>query len=526
MTALDMAISGPDRLRRARVLALRIGLPLLAAELFGSALLIYRQPIEQTWQWMSYLIAGMVCAALIWPTRRAIRLRQRKRLEGFGIALLGLMSLMVLVRITALLFVGMVVDPTMSLFRPAFAFLPCLFMGAMLLLPSRRALIGCWAMWLAVLGLILIAMVVNGWTMDRGGLPELLIWHVFGNLLFILIMHAMPGLEDALHHSATEVGELRERALLLDHISANEQRFNLVMDSLQVGVWDQRFENGELVERWWSPRYYELIGYTPEELPPSAESMTRLLGEGDADRIRHQLYDQLRADNKGVTATDARMLTKDRGWRWFNIACKGQFDAEGRIVRITGAIEDIHLRRVAEIELRAAQEELIGLAYRDALTNLPNRRAFDEQMAREWDRARRNGKPLSLLSLDIDWFKGYNDYYGHPAGDECLRQVAGAISQCLRRPSDFAGRVGGEEFLVVMPETDAAGALKVARLMESTLRDLALPHHDSPLSVVTFSIGLTTTLVTAGAQLEALLARADHNLYESKRAGRSCITAD
>ncbi len=524
MTALDIATTGPDRLRRARILALRIGLPLLSAEMFGSALLVYRQPIEQTWQWMAYLIVGVVCALLIWPSRRAIRLQQRERLEVFGVALLALMSMMVLVRITALLFVVTVMDPTMSLFRPVFAFLPCLFLGAMMLLPSRRALLGCWALWIAVLLLILLAIVVNGWTTDRNGLLELLIWHVFGNLLFMLVMHAMPGLEDALHDSAAEVDELRERTRLLDHINANEQRFKLVTDSLQVGVWDQRFEQGVLVERWWAPRYYELLGYTPEELPPTPESMQRLMGEDGDGHIRERLYKQLHKDNDGITSIDARMLTKDRGWRWFNIACKAEFDSQGRFSRITGAIEDIHQRYVAEMELRAAQVELIALAYRDALTNLPNRRAFDEQLKREWDRARRSGQMLALLTLDIDWFKGYNDRYGHPAGDECLRRVAEVIGKCLRRPGDFAGRVGGEEFQVVMPETDIHGALLVATQMETRLREQALPHEGSPLKVVSCSIGVAAITPTPALRLEDLIEQADALLYESKRLGRARVT--
>ena len=524
MTAIDIATAGPARLFRARLIALRIGLPLLAAEMFGSALLVYRQPIQQTWQWLAYLVVGCLCLLLIWPARRAAKRKQYVQLEWFGITLLALMSAMTLVRATALLFVVGVLDPGMSLFRPTFAFLPVLFLGAMVLLPSRRALLASWILWLTVLALIVTAIFVNGWTMDRNGLPELLTWHVLGSLLFMLVMHAMPALEDALYHSAAEVTELRERTQLMDRISASEQRFNLVMDSLQVGVWDQRFDQGMSLNSWWSPRFYELVGYTPEELPAGGQSMRQLVGD-QADHVREALLSQLRKDKDGVTSIDARVHTKDHGWRWFNIACKAQFDTEGQFSRITGAIEDIHPRRIAEMELRAAQEELIALAYRDALTNLPNRRAFDDQLQREWERARRNGKPLSLLSLDLDWFKGYNDYYGHPAGDECLRQVASVISECVRRPGDFSGRVGGEEFLILMPETDAAGAMKVARLMEETLRERALPHHDSPLDVVTFSIGLTTEVVTAQSQLNALLARADHNLYESKRAGRNRITA-
>lgn len=519
---MDAAVSGPRRLRRARSRALLVGLPLLSAVMFGSAYLVSLQSVSQGRQWWAYMLSGLVCALLMLPTIRAARRDRRERMEWIGLALLAVMSMVELVRIAALLFGVALQDPEMNLFRPVFSFLPIFYLGGVLLMPARRALAAGWALWLAVLALVLAATLLNGWTEDRNGLPELMIWLLFGNPLFLLVMHALPGLEDALNRSAEEVSELREQARLMERISASERRFNLVVDSLQVGVWDHRFEQGVMVERWWSPRFYALTGYTPEELPPNEESARRLFS--DADQIREVLYAQ--SLRTGVTTLDARMHTKDRGWRWVNIACKAELDSEGRFSRITGAIEDIHERRMAETELHEAQAELIALAYRDALTGMHNRRAFDEQLRREWDRARRSGKPLALLTLDLDWFKRFNDHYGHPAGDDCLRKVAEVIGECLRRPGDFAARVGGEEFQVVMPETDAAGALKVAHLMLSTLDERALPHANSPLKRVTCSIGVAALQVTGGADLQALIDSSDAQLYESKRLGRARVTAE
>lgn len=519
---MDAAISGPKRLRRARSQALLIGLPLLMGVMLGSAYLIHLQAVRQSAQWWAYIVSAAVCALLIVPTIRAARRDQRNRLEWIGMLLLVLFSLVELVRLAALLFDVAPRDPAMSLFRPSFAFLPIFYLGGMLLMPSRRALTAGWALWLAVLGMVALASLHHGWTFARPGLPEVLVWLLLGNPLFLLVLHALPGLEDALHRSAEEINELRESNRLMERVRASERRFNLVVDSLQVGVWDHRFEQGVMVERWWSPRFYALTGYTAEELPPNEDSSRQLFG--DADSIRKALYSQSR--EAGVTNLDALLQTKHRGPRWVNIACKAELDDAGGFLRITGAIEDIHERRIAELELQEAQAELIALAYRDALTGMHNRRALDEQLQIEWDRARRNGRPLALLTLDIDWFKRFNDHYGHPAGDECLRQVASVIGQCLRRPGDFAGRVGGEEFQIVMPETDIAGALKVARLMLATLQARALPHADSPLGQVSFSIGVAAMTVSAEARLQALVERADAQLYESKRLGRARACAE
>ncbi|MES2883914.1 MAG: sensor domain-containing diguanylate cyclase [Pseudomonadota bacterium] len=519
---MEVAISGSRRLRRARSTALLVGLPVLMAVMLGSAYLINLQAVRQSAQWWVYILSAVVCAALIVPTCKATRRGQNDRLEWIGLLLLALFSLVVLVRVAALLFDVAPQDPAMSLFRPTFAFLPVLYLGGMLLLPSRRALAAGWALWLTVLALLAISIHSNGWPMQRNGLPELLVWLLLGNPLFLLVLHALPGLEDALHSSAEEISELRETNRLMERINASERRFNLVVDSLQVGVWDHRFEQGVMVERWWSPRFYALTGYSSEELPPNEDSSRKLFGDAAAD-LHETLYVQLR--DRGVTSLDARMHTKDRGWRWVNIACKAELDDQGHYTRITGAIEDIHQRRMAEMELREAQAELTALAYLDALTGMHNRRAFDEQLQREWDRARRNGKPLALLTLDIDWFKRFNDHYGHPAGDECLRQMAEVIGQCLRRPGDFAGRVGGEEFQVVMPETDTAGALLVANLMLATLQERALPHADSPLGRVTCSIGVAALVVAPADRLQTLVDSADAQLYESKRLGRARVSA-
>lgn len=182
------------------------------------------------------------------------------------------------------------------------------------------------------------------------------------------------------------------------------------------------------------------------------------------------------------------------------------------------------------LRLRAANERLRRLAAVDSLTDLANRRTFDEAIDREWRRCQRGGKALSLLMIDVDYFKRYNDHYGHARGDECLAAVAGAIRSCIHRPFDLAARYGGEEFVVLLPETDATGALHVAQHVISAVDAAALPHAITDAGRVTVSVGVASYDISCdcwsngerNAATDAdLLAAADLGLYAAKRAGRA-----
>ena len=184
---------------------------------------------------------------------------------------------------------------------------------------------------------------------------------------------------------------------------------------------------------------------------------------------------------------------------------------------------DITEAKQVEAELLAANEKLNLLAHRDGLTELLTRRAFDDALAREFARGRRNATPLSLLIIDVDWFKRFNDHYGHPAGDECLRAVSGCIEATARRPADAAARYGGEEFAIVLPETDARGAFVIAETLRGKVRDLRLAHAGSEKGIVTVSIGVGTFDGSADIEIADLLRRADEALYGAKAAGRDRV---
>lgn len=201
----------------------------------------------------------------------------------------------------------------------------------------------------------------------------------------------------------------------------------------------------------------------------------------------------------------------------------------------TGAVDFIHkpvnppvvVARVrTHLELKRRGDELRRLVSQDGLTGLSNRRAFDLHLADEWRRALRSREPLSLVMLDVDHFKRFNDRYGHPAGDECLRQVGAALLEATRRVGDLAARYGGEEFAVVLPGTDVARALAFGERLCAAVADLAIVHADSPVAAhVTASVGVATA-DTAGAdgpcgEPADLVSLADRALYRAKAEGRA-----
>jgi diguanylate cyclase (GGDEF)-like protein len=171
-------------------------------------------------------------------------------------------------------------------------------------------------------------------------------------------------------------------------------------------------------------------------------------------------------------------------------------------------------------------ERLQLLSVTDGLTQLANRRGFDEALDRAWRTAEREETPISLLMIDIDHFKGFNDTYGHPAGDECLRRVAALISSHARRPYDIAGRLGGEEFGLLMPATDEAGAALIAHRLRAGIENLLIPHQATGIGHVTISGGVATFRPFARREVPAMLIdAADHALYEAKTSGRNSIHA-
>jgi len=222
---------------------------------------------------------------------------------------------------------------------------------------------------------------------------------------------------------------------------------------------------------------------------------------------------------------DYRALTADGDYVWIRDVVHVIRHADGSVDCLVGFMFDISERKRAEDKILQLQKELEALSYRDALTGIANRRMFDRILDVEWGKARALGEPLSLVIVDIDFFKQYNDRYGHPQGDACLKEVARVLDRAAARTRDLCARMGGEEFALVLPATDEAAALAVAQRCVKQLARAALPHAASSVAdVVTCSMGVATIVPGSQDTPGALIDLADTRLYRAKAAGRNRVS--
>ncbi len=185
-------------------------------------------------------------------------------------------------------------------------------------------------------------------------------------------------------------------------------------------------------------------------------------------------------------------------------------------------VRDITVRKQMEIALQEANQKLELLANLDVLTQIANRRRFNDYLAQEWQQHQREQNSLALILIDIDYFKRYNDCYGHQGGDDCLIRVAQAIAKVPRRPTDLVARYGGEEFAVILRNTDIEGALIVANGIQTAIAELAISHENSEVSdLITLSIGIASMTPSIETSIEDLIMYADQSLYEAKKQGRN-----
>jgi len=197
---------------------------------------------------------------------------------------------------------------------------------------------------------------------------------------------------------------------------------------------------------------------------------------------------------------------------------------DGRPVRLLGAFQDITEKMTTLLEMHRLNEQLTRLSTTDALTEVGNRRMFDQTLKIEWARAARRGEPVGLLMIDIDHFKEYNDHYGHPAGDVCLRQVARMVGQSMRRGGELVARYGGEEFALLLPGADLEDTRRAAERCMQIIADAKIEHRASATSAwLTISIGAASQVAVAGTDGSALVETADAALYRAKRCGRGRI---
>ncbi|RVT95176.1 diguanylate cyclase [Sphingomonas crocodyli] len=223
---------------------------------------------------------------------------------------------------------------------------------------------------------------------------------------------------------------------------------------------------------------------------------------------------------------DYRALTPDGGYVWIRDVVHVERNADGGVDSLIGFMFDISERKKTEQELLQLQRDLEAMSFEDGLTRIANRRMFDNHLESEFGSAAKSGQPLSMIMLDIDHFKQFNDRYGHLQGDDCLRRVAAGLKSLATRPRDIVARYGGEEFVLLLPDTDAAAALDYARRCVAELAELQIPHESSSCGeFITASLGVGTVVPSEDMSAVGFTEQVDQMLYAAKRGGRNRIEA-
>ena len=300
-------------------------------------------------------------------------------------------------------------------------------------------------------------------------------------------------------------------------LSESEARYRLIAEFSSDMI-----AHSDLDFRWTyvSPAVERVLGYHPNELHGTVH---KALTHPDDVAAREEARRKLLAKHKPVPVSK-RLRHAHGHYVWLEAELCLTFQ-QGVPMGILAIYRDVSARRAAEQALARSYEAMSSLAAVDALTGIANRRELDRRLEQECMRARHTRRPLSLLMIDIDHYKLFNDSYGHVAGDECLKRIADLLAQQEQRPADLAARFGGEEFVLLLPETDIASAARVAELICNGIQDLQLRHEKSPYGCVTVSIGISTA-VDETVSVKALLSAADRALYAAKQGGRNrCVKA-
>jgi diguanylate cyclase (GGDEF)-like protein/PAS domain S-box-containing protein len=386
---------------------------------------------------------------------------------------------------------------------------PCLYLllPFLLLLGVRLRLAG------SAIGLLIISIVGGYFTISGRGPLSLI--HATSGSSRDLALQFFIAVSMLVLYSIDVV--IAESERLQANLQSSESRFRLLAEaSSDVIVLTDLY--GE--RRYISPAITTVLGWQPEEL--LGHDYRQIVHPEDMAKLA-ALMDNCR-EEKPVEALAYRCRKKDGSYLWMEANIRlYRNEATGKPIGFVNVVRDISSRKAAEQELNLAFSRVTNLAMVDSLTGIANRRQFDDTMDRELRRAKRDGNTLSLLMIDVDHFKSFNDLYGHVMGDACLRQITAAAHEALHRTSDLFARYGGEEFVAVLPNTDTRGAQLVAEQIRSAIELCRIPHAGNFHGVVTVSIGCATQTLNPETVGNPLLPAADAALYDAKSAGRNRI---
>lgn len=321
-------------------------------------------------------------------------------------------------------------------------------------------------------------------------------------------LHQLLELKQKIEH------ELRVKQVALEE---SEKKYRTIIETAIEGViiydkdWRITYSNKQAAE---------MLGYADDDL--LGKAFDSLIADDQMDD--HNIQKMLRT--QGVDSVYERcFVAKDGHRHWILVSAKAVKDDHGCFEGAFAMFTDINDRKLAETALKEANSKLESLSNIDGLTGIPNRRHFNERLMFEYDRLSRSRGELSLLLMDIDHFKDYNDCYGHIAGDDCLRRVAKAIENGISRAADFCARYGGEEFICILPETDRSGAEIIAEKIRCLVEELGIKHKKSKTAdAVTISCGVVTLRHSPYETAIDGVHKADMALYLSKKNGRNRVT--
>jgi diguanylate cyclase (GGDEF)-like protein/PAS domain S-box-containing protein len=373
----------------------------------------------------------------------------------------------------------------------------------------------------AGLGMMLTGVVAIGSLLGTGPSAGLPAGSLQDDRLFLLLVHLFVLSAVAYPMGVAVVERRRMNQALADQharLGRNESLYRLLAHHASDVISRVRLDGRRV---YVSPSVLDVLGWTvaeamrpdwqdnihPDDLAGFTAARTRLSGGSDE---AHTTY---------------RFRRKDGAWAWIEARMHLVRAADGSPKEFVANSRNISRQKEAEQALEAALAELAELAATDALTGVANRRSFDAAFDQEWRRAMRSAEPTSLLLIDADHFKTYNDRYGHQAGDDCLRSIARTIADNLRRPHDLVARYGGEEFVAILPVTDEDGALRVADSIRRAVEEIGLPHEGNATGVVTISVGVATMVPTGAIPMQDLVEAADVALYAAKHNGRNRVEA-
>jgi diguanylate cyclase (GGDEF)-like protein/PAS domain S-box-containing protein len=321
----------------------------------------------------------------------------------------------------------------------------------------------------------------------------------------------------------------------------SEAKYRSLVENINIGVY-RKTGNAESFIEYANPALLRILGYASIEELSGTSVSGFYRSQGDLITLIEEVEREGYVKNR-----ETMFCKKDGSTIWCSVTASKHYDERKKTFWVDSVVEDITLRKTAEEELRrvhagleqkvqertkeltslnekltAVNEELQRISLSDGLTGIANRRYFDEFLEREWLRTKRKQVPIALILLDVDFFKLYNDAYGHIAGDQCLKQIGATLKAAAERPTDLAARYGGEEFALVLPDTDLEGAKKVGERILTRVRELAISHNPSPVSeVVTVTLGAAAFVPVENLMPNDLISAADQALYQAKQAGRN-----